>query len=148
MLVIAIDDEHKITELAEYAVRNFPHLHVVARARTRHHVYHLWAVGCRDIIRETYDSSLRMGRSTLEALGIPRGAAEEMTEAFNAMDRKAMIHVADVFDLNVPAIENPAYVAAVKDIRGPWQEELGHEMRAIRERHDAGSTPRSNVENS
>lgn len=135
VLVIAIDDEEKITQLAEYACRNFPGLHVVARARTRHHVYHLWAVGCRDIIRETFDSSLRMGRSTLEALGIPQGAAEEMKEAFNAMDRKAMIHVADIFDLNLPAVENQAYIDAVKDIRGPWQEELGREMREICERH-------------
>lgn len=146
VLVIAIDDEHKITELAKYAVQNFPHLHVVARARTRHHVYHLWAVGCRDIIRETYDSSLRMGRSALEALGIPRDAAEEMKDAFNAMDQRAMIHVADVFDLNLPAIENPAYVAAVKDIRGPWQEELGREMRAICERHGVRKSARSGRE--
>ena len=135
VLVIAIDDEHKITELADYAIRTFPHLHVVARARTRHHVYHLWAVGCRDIIRETYDSSLRMGRSAFEALGIPKDAADEMKEAFNRMDRKAMIEVADVFDLEIPALENEAYIKAVKEIRGPWQEELGREMKAIRDRY-------------
>ena len=139
VLVIAIDDEHKITELAEYAIRTYPHLHVVARARTRHHVYHLWAVGCRDIIRETYDSSLRMGRSVFEALGIPRDAADEMTEAFNKMDRKAMIEVADVFDLNIPPLENEAYIAAVKEIRGPWQEELGREMQSIRDRFEPAS---------
>lgn len=138
VLVIAIDDEDKITELAEYALRNFPHLHVIARARTRHHVYHLWAAGCRDIIRETYDSSLRMGRSALEALGIPNAAAEEMKEAFNDMDRRAMIHVADAYDLSIPVLENQAYIDAVKDIRGPWQEDLGREMRAICERHGVG----------
>ncbi len=143
VLVIAIDDEHKITELAEYAIRNFPHLHVVARARTRHQVYHLWSVGCRDIIRETYDSSLRMGRSVFEALGIPRAAADEMKEAFNQMDQRAMIHVADAYDLNVPAVENQAYIDAVKDIRGPWQEELGREMREICERHGVGRPPQS-----
>ena len=135
VLVIAIDDEQKITELADYAIRTFPHLHVIARARTRHHVYHLWAVGCRDIIRETYDSSLRMGRSAFEALGIPRGAAEEMKDAFDKMDRRAMIEVAGVFDLETPATENAAYVAAVKEIRGPWQEELGREMQSIRGKH-------------
>jgi CPA2 family monovalent cation:H+ antiporter-2 len=135
VLVIAIDDEQKITELADYAIRTFPHLHVIARARTRHHVYHLWAVGCRDIIRETYDSSLRMGRSAFEALGIPREAAEEMKDAFDRMDRRAMIEVAGVFDLETPATENAAYVAAVKEIRGPWQEELGSEMQSIRGKH-------------
>ncbi len=60
----------QITELARYAVKTWPHLHVIARAVDRNHVYDLWSVGCRDIVRETYDSSLRMGRSAIEALGI------------------------------------------------------------------------------
>jgi CPA2 family monovalent cation:H+ antiporter-2 len=76
-----------------------------------------------------------MGRSAFEALGIPKDAADEMKEAFNRMDRKAMIEVADVFDLEIPALENEAYIKAVKEIRGPWQEELGREMKAIRDRY-------------
>ena len=36
---------------------------LIARAIDRWHVYDLWSAGCRDIIRETYDSSIRMGRS-------------------------------------------------------------------------------------
>ncbi|MEM9970760.1 MAG: cation:proton antiporter [Pseudomonadota bacterium] len=132
-LVIAIDDEEKTTQLAEYALKTFPNLHVVARARTRHHVYHLWAVGCRDIIRETYDSSLRMGRSVLEAMGIARDTAQAMTDAFNAQDREAMIHVADVYDLNVPVMENEAYITAVREIREEWSTRLSEEMRQIRD---------------
>ena len=133
ILVIAIDDAEKITQLARYAVANYPHLHVIARARHRHHVYDLWAAGCRDIIRETYDSSLRMGRSALEAMGISRDRAQEMVNAFDEMDRAAMIEVATVYDPDIPPAENPAYVAAVREIRGPWQAELGRKMARIRD---------------
>ena len=133
ILVIAIDDEDKITDLAKYAIENYPDLHVVARARNRHHVYHLWAVGCRDIVRETYDSSVRMGRSSLEAMGIPRQRAQAMVDAFDDMDRRSMVEVAGAYDLEIPPVENEAYINAVKEIRGTWQEELRGTMGAIRE---------------
>jgi CPA2 family monovalent cation:H+ antiporter-2 len=48
--------------------RTIPTCTCIARAIDRDHVYHLYAAGCRDIIRETYDSSLRMGRRRLKRL--------------------------------------------------------------------------------
>ena len=63
IFVIAIDDKERITELVKYVQHHYPNVHVVTRAMDRDHVYNLWAAGSRDIIRETYDSSLRMGRS-------------------------------------------------------------------------------------
>ncbi len=142
LLVIAIDDQEKITELAKYAVENYPHLHVMARARSRHHVYDLWAVGCRDIIRETYDASIRMGRSAYEALGVPSDAAEEMANAFDEMDRRAMIEVAGAYIPGIVPTENDAYMDAVREVRGPWQDELGLKLAAIRA---AAIKPDSNV---
>ena len=131
VLVICIDNVDQATKLAEYAISTFPNLHVVVAARNRHHVYELWGVGCRDIVRETYDSALRIGRSVLEATGIPREKAELLVDAFNQMDRRAMLEVADAYDPNIPPSENEAYVARVREIRGPWQEQLGKQMREI-----------------
>lgn len=133
LLVVAIDDKEQITELVRYALTTYPNLHVMARAIDRDHVYHLYATGCRDIIRETYDSSLRMGRSAFEALGHPRPHAEAMTKAFQDMDREAMITVADVYDLSIPPTENEAYLNRVREILGPWQDELHEKMQAIAE---------------
>ncbi|MEM9669409.1 MAG: cation:proton antiporter [Pseudomonadota bacterium] len=124
LLVVAIDGKQQITQLVDYAVRTYPNLHVIARAVDRDHVYELWARGCRDIIRETYDSSLRMGRSAFEAMGISREAADEMTEAFNEMDRKAMIEVADSYDVDVPAHQNEKYISRVREMQGHWEAEL------------------------
>lgn len=132
LFVIAIDDEERTTELVEYVTKNYPSVHVMARAHNRHHVYHLWAAGCRDIIRETYDSSLRMGRSAYEALGVEPGKAAAMAEAYNAMDRRSMLDVADAYDINIPVMENEVYMERVREILGPRQDELNAEMNAIR----------------
>jgi len=132
LLIITIDDQDKITELTKYAIENYPNLHVMARARNRHHVYDLWAVGCRDIIRETYDASIRMGRSAYEALGVPHDAAETMANAFDEMDRKAMVEVAGLYIPGIPPTENEAYMDAVQVIRGTWQDELSAELTEIR----------------
>ncbi len=131
VLIIAIDDPASVTHLADYAIKTYPNLHVVAAARNRHHVYELWRVGCRDIIRETYDSALRIGRSALEGMGIPREKSDLMVEAFNEMDRRSMLEVADLYDPAIPPSENEPYVARLREIRGPWQEELGEEMKKI-----------------
>ncbi|MEM7660866.1 MAG: cation:proton antiporter [Pseudomonadota bacterium] len=124
LLVVAMDGKDQITQLVDYAVRTYPKLHVIARAVDRDHVYQLWAHGCRDIIRETYDSSLRMGRSAFEAMGISREAADKMTDAFNEMDRKAMIEVADAYDITIPAAENEEYISRIREMQGHWEAEL------------------------
>ena len=131
LLIVTIDDEHQITELVAYAARNYPNLHIIARSIDRHHTYELWAHGCRDIIRETYDSSLRIGRSAFEALGTPRAAAERMKDAFHEMDQQSMIEVADVYDINIPAHENEAYVQRIRDRAESWETELHDRMMEI-----------------
>ena len=83
-------------------------------------MYHLWAMGCRDIVRETYDSSLRMGRSVYEALGYDRQAAIAMVEAFETMDRTSMREVADTYRLDIPAYENEELLAKIRELKAEW----------------------------
>ena len=117
LLVVAIDDREQITELVSYAVRHYPNLHVVARAMDRDHVYELWANGCRDIIRESYDGSIRAGRSALEALGASRAEAGRMTAEFETLDRQYMVEMADLHRLDVPNHLNEPYVAKALEVR-------------------------------
>ena len=116
VFVVAIDDKHQITEVVKHVTSHHPHVHVIARAVDRHHTYELWAAGCRDIIRETFDSSLRMGRSVFEAFGASRKSAERILEEYVASDRESMIELADVYDLDIPAHENDAYVRKARKI--------------------------------
>ncbi len=124
LLVIAIDGREQITELVKYVRHHYPDVHIVARAIDRDHVYDLWHAGCRDIVRETYDSSLRMARSSIEALGYNRDQASRMTDAFTELDRGSMVMAAEHYDPDVPMHENDAYMGRVRELRGDWEAEM------------------------
>jgi CPA2 family monovalent cation:H+ antiporter-2 len=131
LFVVAIDDRDQITELVHYLHSTYPDLHIVARAVDRNHVYDLWHAGCRDIIRESYDSSIRMGRSAIEALGYTRDQADRMADAFNEMDRRSMLIVAEHYDPAIPAYENEAYLASIRENRDDWNAEIEERMKSI-----------------
>ncbi|MEE2809607.1 MAG: cation:proton antiporter [Pseudomonadota bacterium] len=131
LLVVAIDDKEQITGLVHYVKQHYPNLHVVARAVDRNHVYDLWHAGCRDIIRDTYDSSLRMGRSAIQSLGYSEDQAQRMVDTFNELDRKSMLIAADHYDPAVPALENQAYMGVIRDSIDEWNAELETKLKAI-----------------
>jgi CPA2 family monovalent cation:H+ antiporter-2 len=124
LLVVAIDDKESITEITRYVCQHHPKVHVVARAVDRFHVYDLWAVGCRDVIRESYDSSLRMGRSVFEALGYSLDEAQVLVDDFNERDRKLMLETAPLHKPDVIPSENKPYLAKVKEFNACWEDEL------------------------
>ncbi|MEE4199580.1 cation:proton antiporter domain-containing protein [Erythrobacter sp.] len=136
LLVVAIDDREATNRLVGHVVKQYPQVHIIARAFDRTHVFELWSLGCRDIIRETYDSSLRMGRSAYEALGVESEQAHELTAAFEAMDRKAMEPMANAFDIDTPPHENAAMIAVIKRLRSEWDPLLREQMAAIMRRDD------------
>lgn len=117
MLVIAIDGREQATELVRYVVANHPHVYIVARAIDRSHVYDLYAAGCRDIIRETFDGGVRAGRSALEALGMHPFEAELKARQFVEQDKRTVAALAELYDPDVPLHENTAYVEKAKEIR-------------------------------
>ncbi len=137
LFVIAIDNKEQTTQLTSYLLHHHPDLHVIARAVDRNHVYDLWFAGCRDIIRDTYDSSLRIGRSAVEALGYSRDQADRMIAAFNEMDREIMITVAEHYDPTIPAHENETYTSQIRERRGGWESELGERLKSIMEESKA-----------
>ncbi|MFZ1743628.1 MAG: NAD-binding protein, partial [Pontixanthobacter sp.] len=131
LLVVALDEREQIDRLVKYAVSHFPELHVTARAIDRGHVYDLWSYGCRDIIRETYDASLRMGRSSFEALGMDRQQAQAMTDAFEDMDRGSMVEVAELYDPEIPTSENAPLIAKVRELQAKMDPVLREQMDSI-----------------
>lgn len=134
VLVIAIDNKEATTELARHMHKNHPNVHVIARAIDRWHVYELWAAGCRDIIRETYDSSLRAARSAFEAIGHSREQAQNLTKVFETFDRTTMIEMAQAFiEDDDPHSENSAYSKSVRANLEKWEADLKAKMKATRE---------------
>ena len=131
LLVVALDEREQIDRLVKHVVKHHPQVHITARAIDRNHVYELWAYGCRDIIRETYDSSLRMGRSAFEALGMDRQQAQAATDAFEEMDRRSMPAVADLYRLDIPYHENQPLMDKVRELRSEWDPILREQMNDI-----------------
>ena len=128
VLVVAIDNKEAITNLTRHVCETYPNVHVVARAFDRMHVYDLWSLGCRDIIRETYDSSIRAGRSVFQALGYDETTAAGMMSAFEEMDRELMVDLANLHDFELPISENEPFKARYREMREEWEHELKDRM--------------------
>lgn len=145
MLIVTIDNRDQITELVRHVCKHHPHIHVIARATSREHVYDLYAVGCRDMIRETFDSSVRMGRSAFEALGAHAFDAEQMSRAFVQEDRKMLREMAEVYDPEIPDHKNPAFVTRAREVLARQQDELsggGRVLGAMNDRRWSPPTPK------
>ncbi len=110
VLVVAMDDRATVTKLVQYARRERPDIHIVARAHDRVHVFELYRAGANDIVRELFDSSLRAGRYVLENMGLSDFQAGELEHSFYTMDRKAMRELAELWDPTIPVHRNAAYM--------------------------------------
>jgi len=130
ILVIAIDNKEAATELARYMHEHHPNVHVIARAIDRWHVYDLWSAGCRDIIRETYDSSIRAARSAFEALGYTRAKAEQLVGVFEEFDRRTMLETAQAFiESEDPHADDSEYSRLIRNNLENWETELKTSMK-------------------
>jgi len=116
VLVIAIDNREAATKIVQFARKERPDLHIIARARDRSHSYALYAAGADDIVRELFDSSLRAGRYVLENIGLSEFEAAEAEKTFYAHDRQALKELAEVWDPDKPVADTPAYVTRSKQL--------------------------------
>ena len=141
MLVVAIDDRQQANEIVRHVKENYPHVHIVARATDRHHVYELWAAGCRDIIREHFDGAVRTARSALEALGVHPYDAELQTRGYVENDKAAIRELAGLYDPDIPVHENAAYVARTKEILATHVDAMQGNSSMFGSRSDRGWMP-------
>lgn len=141
MLIVAIDNREQATEMVRHVAETYPQVHIVARAFDRHHVYELWAAGCRDIIRENFDGAVRAARSALEALGTHPFDAERKTRGYVDHDKAAMRALAAVYDPDVPVHENAAYVARSKEYMAAQESAMAGRAGTFGSREDRGWVP-------
>ncbi len=116
VLVVCLDDRAAAVRLVDYARRQRPDLHIIVRARDREHVFELYKAGANDIVREYFDSGLRVGRYVLENMGLSEYEAAELQKAFFKLDRAAVRTLAEVWVPGLPIEQNPAYVARAKEL--------------------------------
>ena len=88
-------------------VKHFPHLKILARARNRQHAYALMDLGIRDVVRDTYYSSLELTRQALTGLGHEPDQAARIVDTFREHDIKRLHAQREVHkDLDRMAAEN------------------------------------------
>jgi glutathione-regulated potassium-efflux system ancillary protein KefC/glutathione-regulated potassium-efflux system protein KefB len=90
VFVLAIDDAEASVRTAALVREHFPKLTLFVRARSRQHVFSLMDVGVKNIIRETYGSSLEMSELVLQELGDTAESAEKIVRKFRRHDEKTL----------------------------------------------------------
>lgn len=88
LLVIALDDREQILAIAETAQKHYPHLKIFARAYDRRHAYELMNAGLEHVYRETFGSSLDMGKDALQVLGFRAYKAHRLVLKFRSHDEQ------------------------------------------------------------
>lgn len=119
LLIIAIDDPTRAVEIASYASRNFPNVAILARSFDRPHTYDLYQAGAKGgIVRETFDSAVRLGKYALEALGHEAELAEKVTQLFFERDRQTVFEAAEFYDPEAPRFSNKEMIEKVRQMDG------------------------------
>jgi len=90
VLINAIDDVEANLQLTALAREHFPHLKIIARARDVDHWYQLRQLGVEAPERELFEGSLRVGRETLEFLGLDAYEAREKADLFRRYNLKML----------------------------------------------------------
>ena len=132
VLVVAVDGRENVTNIVRFARGRRPDIHIVARARDRVHVYELFQAGANDIVRETFDSSIRAGRYVLENMGFSEYEASKVSQAYFRIDRAAMRDLAQVWTPGQPVHLNAAYVERAKQLDRDLESALMDELHEVR----------------
>ena len=91
LLVVALGDMEATLRTVDVAKRNFPNLRVLARARNRRHAFLLMDRQIDGLVRDTFLSSIEIGRLALLGLGIDDAAAAHAVALFRAHDEKTLM---------------------------------------------------------
>ena len=91
ILVLAIDDVEASVRTVETVRKHFPNLKIYARARNRFHAYRLLDHAVDHLMRETYLSSLELGKQVLLGLGVAEREARETVSTFHEHDERSLL---------------------------------------------------------
>ncbi len=100
VLINAIDDPEANMQLTELAREHFPHLQILARARDINHYIRLRQAGVEQPERETFESSLKIGRRALEGLGVGKYEARERADHFRRFNLQMLEEMVPTDDMS------------------------------------------------
>jgi glutathione-regulated potassium-efflux system ancillary protein KefC len=124
-LVVAIDDIEDSLDLVETVRRDWPGLQIFARARNVTHYYQLMDRGVTMIERETFESSLQLGRAVLTA-GLGHNAYRVRQAALKFRKH----NIANVHAVYPYYKDREQYVSMAKRAREELEEMIARDRRA------------------
>ena len=89
LFVLAVDDVEASVKIAELMRMHFPEVPVLARARNRTHLMRLRELGIQQVLRETWGSSVDMGKQALRQVE-PELDVEAFAAVFTQHDRRLL----------------------------------------------------------
>lgn len=90
LIVVALGDMEAVLRTVDVSKRNFPNMRILARARNRRHTFLLMDRAVDGLVRDTFHSSLELGRLALTSLGIDDAAAARAVELFRQHDERTL----------------------------------------------------------
>jgi glutathione-regulated potassium-efflux system ancillary protein KefC len=125
LLIVAIDDQEASETLVERVREHFPKLRIIARARNVGHYAALRRKGIDIVERETFESSILLGRHALELLGCPPHEARECAVRFRRVN-------IDTLESLLPHWEDEARrVALAKQARVELEQQFERDRAAL-----------------
>ncbi len=134
LFVLAVDDVEASMKIAELMRRHFPQVPLLARARNRAHLMRLRELGVRNATRETWGSSVEMGKQALEALR-PGLDVQRIATVFVAHDERLLERQQAV------SHDQSALIALSKSARAELENILQDDAQLALHAHDAGGPP-------
>jgi glutathione-regulated potassium-efflux system protein KefB len=118
-IVVAISNQVSSIRVVDTIQRHFPHLHIFARARNRHHAHLLMDRSVSGHVRETLYSSLFLSEQLLIDLGVNREEARISLRRFLAHDEKTLQEQHAVYQDEAQMIQTSRQAA--KELEGLLQ---------------------------
>ncbi|OOF51450.1 potassium transporter [Rodentibacter trehalosifermentans] len=127
MLVVAIDNKEQTSAIVHFAREVNPNIKIIVRAYDRFHTFELYDAGANEVIRETFDSAVRTGRTALENLGMEPEVAKEIADYYFHGDRHEVRLMSQVYEPNTEFFKNPA----LQDIARECDQKMAADIQEI-----------------
>jgi monovalent cation:H+ antiporter-2, CPA2 family len=90
-LVVTMDGGTSVDDVVASVHRERPDLPIICRARDANHAGHLYALGVREAVPETFEASLQLGEALLVEVGVPMGKVIATVHQMRADFRTGLI---------------------------------------------------------
>ncbi|OOF81421.1 monovalent cation:proton antiporter-2 (CPA2) family protein [Rodentibacter caecimuris] len=127
MLVVAIDNKEQASAIVHFAREVNPNIKIIARSYDRFHTFDLYNSGANDVIRETFDSAVRTGRTALEGLGMEPEVAKEIAEYYFHADRHEVKLMSQVYEPKSEFFKSPV----LQDIARECDQKMAADIQEI-----------------